>query len=60
MSPAVCLLPAPSANHRIDTISQIDNNDRTTPVQQAPRQGREFREQLKKKGNREVPGNGQS
>jgi len=25
-----------SANHRIDTISQIDNNDKTTPVQQPP------------------------
>jgi hypothetical protein len=37
MSPAVCPLPAPSANHRIDPTSQIDRNDRTTPAQQAPR-----------------------
>jgi hypothetical protein len=35
-APAVCLRPAPSANHRIDPISQIDNTDRNTPVQQAP------------------------
>jgi uncharacterized protein YegP (UPF0339 family) len=26
-----------SANHRLDPISQIDNNDRNTPNQQAPR-----------------------
>jgi hypothetical protein len=36
--PAVSPLPAPSANHRTDTIDQIDNSDRTTPVQQAPRE----------------------
>ena len=27
----VCPLPATSANHRIDTINWIDNNDRTRP-----------------------------
>jgi hypothetical protein len=37
MSPAVCPLSAPGANHRIDPTSQIDRHDRTTPVQQSPR-----------------------
>jgi hypothetical protein len=37
MSPAVCPLSAPSANYRIDPTSQIDRNNRTTPVQQPPR-----------------------
>jgi hypothetical protein len=37
MSPAVCPPSAHSANHRIDPITQIDRNDKTTPVQQAPR-----------------------
>jgi hypothetical protein len=37
MSPAVCPLSAPSANYRTDPASQIDRNDRTMPVQQAPR-----------------------
>jgi hypothetical protein len=37
MSPAVCPLPARSANHRIGPISQIDNKDGTTPNQPAPR-----------------------
>jgi hypothetical protein len=36
MSPAVCPLSAPSANHRIDPTGQIDRDDRTTPDQQAP------------------------
>ena len=29
-------LPAPSANYRIDAVSQIDNNDGSTPDQQTP------------------------
>jgi hypothetical protein len=29
-------LAAPSANYRIDAISQIDNNDGSTPDQQTP------------------------
>jgi hypothetical protein len=37
MSPAVCPLPARSANHRIGPISLIDNKDGTTPNQPAPR-----------------------
>jgi hypothetical protein len=37
MGRAVCPLSAPSANHRIDPTAQIDRNDSTTPVQQAPR-----------------------
>jgi hypothetical protein len=36
MSPAVCPLSAPSANYRTDPAGQIDRNDRTTPLQQAP------------------------
>jgi hypothetical protein len=36
MSPAVCPLSAPSANHRIDPTGQIDRNGKTTPDQQAP------------------------
>jgi hypothetical protein len=35
MGPAVCPLLALSANYRIDAISQIDNNDGSTPGQQA-------------------------
>jgi len=35
--PAVCPPPAPYANYRIDPITQIDNTDRNTPDQQAPR-----------------------
>jgi hypothetical protein len=37
MSPAVCPLSAPSANYQTDPAGQIDRNDTTTPVQQAPR-----------------------
>jgi hypothetical protein len=33
----VCPQAAPGANYRIGLLTRIDNNDRTTPVQQAPR-----------------------
>jgi hypothetical protein len=36
MSPAVCPLSAPSANHRIDPMTEIDNNDGATPNQPVP------------------------
>jgi hypothetical protein len=29
-------LPAPSANHRIDPMTEVDNNDGATPNQPVP------------------------